>query len=136
MTLLFYLIQNYQKNLQVHSFRKYQTRYTKYPLSNNKNLIDFFKKNEQDINRKNYFNKLFNLSFKDALNHFRESKDIEVLKGMKTFNSIKQDLKDKEEEDYIKMLDYFIQNYEIILYNQRIRKQKKIEINIEDNKNH
>ena len=44
---------------------------------------------------------------------------------MKTFNSIKQDLKDKEEEDYIKMLDYFIQNYEIILYNQRIRKQKK-----------
>jgi len=55
---------------------------------------------------------------------------------MKTFNSIKQDLKDKEEEDYIKMLDYFIQNYEIILYNQRIRKQKKIEINIEDNKNH
>ena len=83
-----------------------------------------------------HFNKLFNLSFKDALNHFRESKDIEVLKGMKTFNSIKQDLKDKEEEDYIKMLDYFIQNYEIILYNQRIRKQKKIEINIEDNKNH
>ena len=50
--------------------------------------------------------------------------------------NIKQDLKDKEEEDYIKMLDYFIQNYEIILYNQRIRKQKKIEINIEDNKNH
>ena len=110
------------------------TRYTKYPLFHNKKLIDFLKKNEQDINRNNYSNKLFNLSFKDALNHFRESNNIEVLKGMKTFNSIKQDLKDKE-EDYIKMLDYFIQNYEIILYNQRIREQKKREINIEDNKN-
>ena len=35
---------------------------------------------------------------------------------MKTFNSIKQDLKDKEEEDYIKMLDYY--NQIIIYHNQ------------------
>ena len=49
----------------------------------------------------NYFNKLFNLTFMDTLDHFRKNKDkvIDELKGMKTFDSIKQDFKD--DEDYL-----------------------------------
>ena len=98
------------------------TRYTKYPLSHNRNLINSLR-NEKDINRKNYFNNLFDLSFMESLEHFRKSKFIEELNGMKTFDLIKQDFKD--DEDYLKILDYSIENYEKILYNKRIRKQKK-----------
>ena len=98
------------------------TRYTKYPLSHNRNLINSLR-NEKDINRKNYFNNLFDLSFMESLEHFRKSKVIEELNGMKTFDLIKQDFKD--DEDYLKILDYSIENYEKILYYKRIRKQKK-----------
>ncbi len=98
------------------------TRYTKYPLSHNRNLINSLR-NEKDINRKNYFNNLFDLSFMESLEHFRKSKVIEELNGMKTFDLIKQDFKD--DENYLKILDYSIENYEKILYYKRIRKQKK-----------
>jgi len=98
------------------------TRYTKYPLSHNRNLINSLR-NEKDINRKNYFNNLFDLSFMESLEHFRKSKFIEELNGMKTFDLIKQDFKD--DENYLKMLDYSIKNYKEILYYKRIRKQKK-----------
>ena len=51
---------------------------------------------------------------------------------MKTFDWIKQDFED--DEDYLKILEYSIKNYEVILlYNKRIKKR---EINIEDNKNY
>ena len=112
---------------------KISTRYKKYPLSHNKYLINALK-NEKDINIKNYFNNLFNLSFMDIVNHFRKSEVIEELNGMETFDSIKHIFKDDEE--YLQMLDYSIQNYETILKNQKIRTVKKKETNTEDNKNH
>ena len=105
------------------------TRYKNYHLSHNKNLIDRLK-NEEDVNKKNYFNKLFNLTFMDTLDHFRKNKVIEELNGMQTFDSIKDSIKqgfkdDEDDEDYLKMLEYSIKNYEIILNNQRIRSGKK-----------
>ena len=116
------------------------TRYKNYHLSHNKNLIDRLK-NGEDVNKKNYFNKLFNLTFMDTLDHFRKNKVIEELNGMQTFDSIKDSIKqgfkdDEDDENYLKMLEYSIKNYEIILNNQRIRSGKKKETNTEDNKNH
>jgi len=99
------------------------TRYKNYSSSHNKNLIDYLKNEEEDDNKRNYFNKLFNLTFMDTLDHFRKNKVIEELNGMQTFDSIKLDFKDDEE--YLKMLEYYIKNYEIILNNQRIRSGKK-----------
>ena len=96
-------------------------RFINYPLSYNRNLIHSLK-NEKDINKKNYFNKLFNLSFMDTLEHFIGSTVIEELKGMKTFDSIKQDFKD--DDNYFKKLEYVIQNYDRILYNKIIIKKK------------
>ena len=109
------------------------TRYKNYPLSHNKNLIHSLK-DEKDTEKKSYFNKLFNLTFMDTLDHFRKKKVIEELNGMQTFDSIKQGFKD--DEDYLKMLEYSIKNYETLLNNQRIRRGKKKETNTEDNKNH
>ena len=99
------------------------TRYKNYSSSHNKNLIDYLKNEEEDDNKRNYFNKLFNLTFMDTLDHFRKKKVIEELNGMQTFDSIKQGFKD--DEDYLKMLEYYIKNYETILNNQRIRSRKK-----------
>ena len=96
-------------------------RFINYPLSYNRNLIHSLK-NEKDINKKNYFNKLFNLSFMDTLEHFIGSTVIEELKGMKTFDSIKQDFKD--DDNYFKKLEYVIQNYDRILYNKIIIRKK------------
>ena len=97
------------------------SKYKLYPLSYNRNLIHSLK-NEEDINKKNYFNKLFNLSFMDTIEHFIGSTVIEELKGMKTFDSIKQDFKD--DDNYFKDLEYVIQNYDRILYNKIIIRKK------------
>ena len=110
------------------------TRYTKYPLNHNKKLIDSLK-NEEDINKRSYFIKLFDLRFQDILEHFRGSKVIAELNGMKTFDSIKE--KFNNDVLYLKLLEYSIKNYEKILEHKRIRRGKNENIfNTEDNKNH
>ena len=48
-------------------------------------------KNDNDVNKKIYFEKLFNLTFKDCLEHIMEQKYIEELKGIKPFSEIKND---------------------------------------------
>lgn len=98
------------------------TRYTKYPLDHNKKLIDSLK-NEEDINKSSYFKKIFDLHFQDALEHFRGSKVIDELNGMKTFDSIKEQF--NNDVSYLELIEYSIQNFEKLLYRKRIRKGKK-----------
>ncbi len=95
------------------------TKYTNYPLSHNKDLIQNLL-NDEDTNRKKYFNNLFNLTFLDCLKHFRGSEYIEELIGLKTFDSIKTDFED--DVDYLKTLHYHIMNFENIINNKRVRK--------------
>ena len=97
------------------------TRYTKYPLNHNKKLIDSLK-NDEEINKRNYFIKLFDLRFQDILEHFRGNKVIAELNGMKTFDSIKE--KFNNDVLYLKLLEYSIKNYEKILEHKRIRRGK------------
>ena len=52
---------------------------------------------------------------------------------MKTFDSIKEEF--ENDEDYLKLLNYHISDFEKILSKKRIRNGKK-NINVEDNKNH
>ncbi len=103
------------------------TRYTNYPLSHNKSLIQLLLKDE-DINKRIYFNKLFNLSFFDCLKHFRGSEEKEELIGLEGLDSIKKEYED--DKDYVELLDYYFREFKSILYNKRIRKKKE-----KDNKN-
>ena len=98
------------------------TRYSNYPLTHNKSLIESLI-NEKDIDKRNYFNNLFNLRFIDVLKHFRGSEEIEELKGLTKFNSIKAEF--ESDEDYLNLLEYYIMNYENIINNKRSKKERK-----------
>ena len=84
---------------------------------------------EEDKERKEYFNKLFNLTFLECLLHFRGAKTIPELDGILKYEQFKQ--KYLDDIDYIKSLDYVIMNYEEIIKNKRPRKRR---VNIDRNK--
>jgi len=48
------------------------------------------------------------------LKHFRGSEEIEELKGLTKFNSIKAEF--ESDEDYLNLLEYYIMNYENVFY--------------------
>ena len=97
------------------------TRYTSYPLSHNKQLINCLK-NDENKDIAQYFRNLFKLTFIDCLKHFRGSQKFEELEGLEDFDSIKE--KYEDDNDYLKSLHYYIMNFEVIINNKRIRKKK------------
>ena len=98
------------------------SKYTIYNPNHNKLLIKELT-NEEDEDKKNYFKKLFSITFVDCLRHFRGTQKKEELEGMKGFNDIKSKYEDGT--DYLKSLEYYIMNYEEILNKRRIRKSNK-----------
>lgn len=100
---------------------KISPKYSNYPLDHNKYLIEKLTKGENENNE--YFKRLFNLTISDCLAYFNGSKDFEELKGMKTFEMIKDEL--QESEDYIKELKYYVFNFINIINNKRERTSKK-----------
>ena len=80
---------------------------------------------EEDIEKKEYFNGLFNLTFFQCLKHFRGEEENTYIKGLKKFSELINKNKIKEKgEDYIKHLKDFLDNYEIILSNKKPRGPK------------
>ena len=98
------------------------TRYTYYPPYHNKRVVNYLKSDPIAKNTE-FFTKIFNLSFLDCLKHFRGSIKIDELKGMKGIEIIKE--KYKDDDDYIKSLNYYIMNYEIIINKKKPRHRKK-----------
>jgi len=106
-------------------------KYTNHPEDSNKNLIKNLM-NEKDLDKKIYFQKLFNLTFTDCLSHFRGTKKIQELTGLKLFSEY---IHEKEkDEDYIEHLDYYVFHFEEMLENKRKRKSKKNSQNANQNK--
>ena len=99
-------------------------RYTSYNPRHNQTLIKALI-NEKDEDKKNYFIKLFSINFVDCLKHFRGTKNIKELKGMKGFNDMKS--KYKDHADYLSCLENYIMNYEEVINNKKARKSKKKE---------
>ena len=111
------------------------SRYTnpiRYPPEKNKNLIEELT-NEQDEEKKNYFNNLFNLTFIDCLEHFINKKFIPILKDLELFEEIIKvpekakniGLNINEDADYIESVKYYLENYEYILRSIKKRKKNK-----------
>lgn len=98
------------------------TRYTNYPLTHNKSLI-YFLINYSDDDKRNYFNKLFNLTFFDVLKHIRGSQEIEELKGLNSMNILRKEF--ENDIDYLKALEYYIINYETIINAKKARKRNE-----------
>ena len=104
---------------------KISGKYTNFPLYHNKFLINFLKKDEEKCENK-YFQIVFNLSFLDCLKHFRRSTFIKELDGMKDIEFLKDQFNDNEE--YLKLLNYYFMNYEDIINKKKIKKANKNEI--------
>lgn len=99
------------------------TKYTNYSQNHNKQVINHLK-NEKNEEIRDYFNKLFNLTFLDCLKYFRGSdNNISELQGLTKFDVVKN--KYKEDKDYFKTLNYYMMNFELIINNKKARKRKK-----------
>ena len=78
-------------------------------------MIEILRKDEDKYKRV-YINKLFDLTFKECLGHFIGKNSLEELEGMKGFDSIKDSL--GEDEEYINLIKYYLDNYEKIINNK------------------
>ena len=93
-----------QKTLYEIFSENISTRYTNYQPDHNRYVISSLI-NHQDENIKNYFKRLFNLTFLDCLKHFRGSISIPELSGMTPFNQL--EMKSEFEEDYFKLINIY-----------------------------
>ena len=107
------------------------TKYTRFPLKKNENLIKELL-NEKDDEKKEYFNNLFSLTFSDCLNHFIDKKFIPILKDLELFEEIINDSKKLKkinlninDQEYINELSYYLENYQNILRRKKPRRGKK-----------
>ena len=107
------------------------TKYTRFPLKKNENLIKELI-NEKDDEKKEYFNNLFSLTFSDCLNHFIDKKFIPILKDLELFeeiindsNKLKKINLNINDQEYINELSYYLENYQNILRRKKPRRAKK-----------
>ena len=95
------------------------TRYTNYKPQHNKLLISKLL-NDEDETKRNYFNKLFNLTFVECLRHFNGSRNIPILNGLTLFNELNKE--NEIDEEYQNTLSCYINNYEKIMERKRDKK--------------
>ena len=135
--LLFKLKQNYKVSSKVEYNKEFlkktlkaifsqdiSSKYSNHSISHNKDVIDNLLK-DKDKEKKEYFTGLFNLNFLDALNHFRGTNHNEILNGLKNFDDYCLELNEKSfDEEYKKILKFFVMNYEKEILNKKTRKKR------------
>ena len=108
-------------------------RLSNFPKSHNKILIESLIE-EKDEEKKQYFIKLFNITFLDCLKYFRgEETGIGELEGFKTISSIKETLIEEQGEEYFDLFMYYMKNFKDIIESKKARKKKKLKIKIQKN---
>ena len=90
------------------------SRICNYSLDHNKRVIESLISEKEEIKR-NYFRKLFNLTFNDCLKNFRGDKKLEELEGFKSLASVKNQLLKENGIEYVNHFVYFIKNFEKML---------------------
>ena len=83
---------------------------------------------DKDEERKQFFIKLFNITFIECLKYFREDKEalnIEELNGFKKISLIKDEFIKKHGNDYVEMLIHYLNNFEEIINNKKGRNRRK-----------
>lgn len=91
--------------------------YSRYNEEHNKLLIKKLL-NEEDKEKRDFFNKLFNLTYIDCIKHFRGTDNIEELNGL---YSLKEFLNEfyKNDKDYQENVKYYISNIEGIMVRKK-----------------
>ena len=106
-------------------------RYTNLPKDKNKILIKELI-NEKDEAKRIFFQKLFNLNFIECVEHFSNKRPVEILKGLMTFEKMKNNPVELNKKhinianyNYLENLDYYFKNYENILSGKFSRNREK-----------
>lgn len=98
------------------------TKYQKYSFDYNKTLIQNLL-NEEDIEKKILFEKVFNLTFFDCLKHFRNEKYIKELNGLTLLEDTYKKFENQNDfEMYKKIFEFYAKNFERII---KIKKERK-----------
>ena len=113
-----------EKSLKEIFSENISSRYTIFPINHNQKVINELI-NDKDEEKSQYFKNLFKLTFTQCLEHFRQTKFYEELKGLNGLIFIKN--KYGNDPDYLETLNYYIMNYENITNNKRARNRKKKE---------
>jgi hypothetical protein len=100
------------------------SKYTNFPKDHNRKLIIALS-NEDDESKRSYFRRLFNLTFLNGLEHFRGSQFHEELIGLKGYHETLERF--QNEKDYESCLEYYINNFEVIIRNKKSRNRTKSE---------
>ena len=107
------------KNLKDIFSQEISEKCSNHPKDHNKNIIDSL---INDKDEKNYFTKLFGLTFDDCLKNFRGDKDIKELEGFKDFSFVKEQLLIENGEEYVNCLEEKMKNLEELI----CKKVKKV----------
>ena len=98
------------------------TKYSTYPLTHNKIVINNLL-NEKDEEKRKVFKSLFNLTFLDCLNHFNGKNYIQDLEGFIKLDEACTKL--NLDEEYMIILKNFVINYEEKIMNKKERNREK-----------
>ena len=97
----------------------FSSKYIKsYEKKYNENIIKELL-NDEDKEKRDFFNSLFNLTFIDCLKHFRGSKVIEELHGLDSLDNMLKKFEDDKE--YLKIFKYYCSNFEKVIQNKKNR---------------
>lgn len=96
-------------------------KYTYFKKMKNKELVESLTKGEKDPE---YFQKLFDLSFLDCLEHIRGPKKNELLDGLLELDDILNNKEFKKDKDEIGNYKECIINYELFIRGKKSRKRK------------
>ena len=97
------------------------SKFTLFPKEHNKNLINELL-NENDLEKRLQYEKIFGLTFLDCLEHFRGSIYIKELEGLDTLDKFCKNL--NEDKDYIKLFKYYVNNMKDIIFRKKERNAK------------
>ena len=109
------------KNLKDIFSQEISEKCSNHPKDHNKNIIDSL---INDKDEKNYFTKLFGLTFDDCLKNFRGDKDIKELEGFKDFSFVKEQLLIENGDEYVNCLEEKMKNLEELIC-KKVKKDGK-----------
>ena len=90
------------------------SRCNNFSLDHNKKIIEALI-NEENNEKREYFQELFNLTFIDCLKHFRGELYYTELEGLRYLENVKDEIIKEHGEKYLEHFNYYITNYEKII---------------------
>ena len=102
-------------------------RFYNFSKDYNKELIKSLIQDKEE-DRKQYFIKLFNITFIECLKYFREDEEAlitEELNGFKKISLIKDELIKKHGNDYVEIFNHYLNNFEEIIINKKGRNRRR-----------